>query len=80
MASPSLLPNKEFLNCCNNHDICYETCNNVRATCDKTFKDCMRNSCKNWSCKLVADSFYGAVQAFGCPSYLIKQKRACLCV
>ncbi|KAL7020463.1 hypothetical protein ACKWTF_011544 [Chironomus riparius] len=80
IAHPSLLPNSEFLNCCNSHDICYETCNTVRETCDKTFKDCMMNSCKNWSCRFIADSFYGAVQTLGCPSFLERQKKSCMCV
>jgi len=79
MASTTMLPNPTFLTCCNGHDICYDTCNSGKKACDTTFKNCMMNSCSDLGCQMVANSFYAAVQAFGCPAYLIKQQGACLC-
>ncbi len=31
--------------CCNNHDICYGTCNSPKIECDLKFKKCLKNIC-----------------------------------
>jgi group XII secretory phospholipase A2 precursor (PLA2G12) len=48
--SPDWLPqgflNADFSGCCNNHDLCYSTCNASKATgCDLPFLRCMSASC-----------------------------------
>lgn len=34
-------------NCCNEHDICYDTCNSNRTECDLDLQTCTRNMCAN---------------------------------
>ncbi|KAL4239619.1 hypothetical protein ACF0H5_000428 [Mactra antiquata] len=76
--------------CCDNHDICYDTCNNKRKTCDKTFKTCLNNMCdkikalqlskvSHKECKMAADMMYSGSVALGCDSYLKAQENACTC-
>lgn len=35
-----------FNECCNVHDVCYGTCNNLKINCDLDFKQCLLNRCK----------------------------------
>uniref|UniRef100_T1GYA8 Uncharacterized protein n=1 Tax=Megaselia scalaris TaxID=36166 RepID=T1GYA8_MEGSC len=39
------LPAKEMETCCNNHDICYDTCNSDKELCDLEFKRCLYKYC-----------------------------------
>lgn len=81
-----------FEECCNGHDICYDTCNRQRQDCDHEFKKCMQKVCKQYrksgklssagkveECKSTANMMYGGVTAFGCDIYLQSQKEACKC-
>ena len=72
--------------CCNQHDLCYDTCNNLKSHCDNLFKDCLYKLCDNSSkldplvkaCK-VAASMAGGSMTLGCKSYLESQKKSCYC-
>lgn len=33
-----------FNQCCNTHDVCYNTCNTTKNACDKAFYSCLKNS------------------------------------
>jgi secretory phospholipase A2 len=62
-----------FTSCCNEHDYCYDTCNNDKALCDSVFLRCMESSCEDDqqgaaeidACKGKATMFYTACQMFG---------------
>lgn len=72
--------------CCNQHDLCYDTCNNLKENCDNLFKSCLYKLCDNASkidtlvkaCK-VAASMVGGSMTLGCKSYLESQKKSCYC-
>lgn len=34
-----------FTKCCNEHDICYGTCNKSKMTCDEDFRKCLVDYC-----------------------------------
>lgn len=78
----------DFTECCNEHDICYDTCGNRKAMCDTAFLACMMRHCEGTSsnrqaqtsCKGTANMFYAGVQMMGCSFYLDAQQQACLCV
>ena len=78
--------------CCDNHDICYSTCNDQRSFCDERFKECMSKYCETNPgvrmeldgrsqdiCTSAADMIYLGVDTFGCPIYLEAQREACEC-
>ncbi|RZF43392.1 hypothetical protein LSTR_LSTR001653 [Laodelphax striatellus] len=84
------LPFDGMTKCCNEHDICYETCNKDKDECDLSFKRCLYRICDNnkqlkevefirTGCKLAAKGFSSATLIGGCPSYLNAQKEACFC-
>ncbi|KAH3862885.1 group XIIB secretory phospholipase A2-like protein [Dreissena polymorpha] len=77
-----------FSSCCNAHDICYDTCNNQRKTCDQEFQECLVKSCRKLDdkrklpyqeCKGMADIMYSGTVTLGCSSYLDAQENACTC-
>jgi len=35
--------------CCNEHDLCYDTCGKKQSTCDTIFLDCMIEACQQLS-------------------------------
>lgn len=63
------LPAVEMETCCNNHDICYDTCNQDKELCDLEFKRCLYRYCDkssaNWS-GCSGKSPIGAAVAKGC--------------
>ena len=70
--------------CCNKHDVCYDTCNANRDSCDKEFKNCMAELCDNEhpgkkGCKAIVNTYYTGVVAMGCSPYLESQADACSC-
>ncbi|KAL8592683.1 hypothetical protein ACOMHN_037623 [Nucella lapillus] len=75
--------------CCNEHDVCYDTCNRPKDTCDVDFKDCLTRTCKDFKkhvsrkfyegCQSTADLMYAATMALGCKPYKDSQRDACLC-
>lgn len=35
--------------CCNNHDVCYDTCNKEKELCDLEFKRCLYKYCEGYT-------------------------------
>lgn len=80
-----------FTQCCNAHDVCYDTCNNDRNQCDEDFKSCLDNVClleglgnrqseeQIKGCKTGSDLMYSGTVTLGCMSYKEAQRNACLC-
>lgn len=83
------VPSKWHTPCCNQHDICFGTCNRSRSECDNAFLKCMKSQCTDKSqtgskqakqeCLNEANMFYGATRALGCSAYQSSQKDACTC-
>ena len=80
---------KEFSQCCNLHDHCYDTCGADKDECDLRFKKCLYGSCKNRKerqfldskkCRLKAKMFYITVLGIGCQSFISAQNEACECI
>ena len=80
-----------FTRCCDEHDKCYDTCNNDRTQCDEDFKSCLDNVClleglgnrmtkdQLDACQSSADLMYSGTLALGCASYKEAQRNACHC-
>jgi hypothetical protein len=73
---------------CNNHDICWETCNNSKAACDFAFGNDLRSAClatygvfslKFAACLHVANIYESGVTLFGGEPYDAAQKKDCEC-
>ncbi|CAH1639122.1 unnamed protein product [Spodoptera littoralis] len=85
------LPLEEMTKCCDSHDICYDTCNSGKETCDLDFKRCLYNYCDSYKtvnvagdtitkgCKAAAKLLFTGTLTLGCKSYLDAQKNACYC-
>lgn len=41
--------------CCNEHDICYDTCNKDKELCDLDFKRCLYNYCDSLKTSVGGD-------------------------
>ncbi|XP_068247073.1 group XIIB secretory phospholipase A2-like protein [Palaemon carinicauda] len=84
------LSRPEMEGCCNEHDLCYDTCGSDKEVCDRKFKSCLYNTCKenekdmdmfsSKTCKGGAKLLYTATMALGCASYKDAQSNACICV
>ena len=88
--STEYLPAVEMENCCNAHDICYDTCNSDKELCDLDFKRCLYRYCDSSDksltsdlmskgCKTAAKMLFTGTLTLGCKSYLDSQKRTCYC-
>lgn len=88
--STDYLPAVEMETCCNEHDICYDTCNSDKELCDLEFKRCLYKYCDSYeksiagdlminSCKAAAKMLFTGTLTLGCKSYLDSQKRTCYC-
>jgi len=77
------LPKPAIEDCCNQHDICYDTCKNGKLSCDNAFRSCMMNVCGGGlnalGCKAYSEGLYLAVVNLGCPAYIKAQSNACVC-
>jgi len=80
----------EFTPECNNHDICYDTCNSDKATCDETFVQAMKNDCNEvygsmsvtgyWCIRAAGTLGSAAVKSsYGVAAYIAAQEEACQC-
>ncbi len=77
--------NNLFNGACNNHDICYGTCNKNKEGCDDRFYEEMIASCSAYSndvgdkayCKTMAYVFYLAVSKGGSSFYEVAQDEYC---
>ncbi|XP_058053799.1 group XIIB secretory phospholipase A2-like protein isoform X1 [Anopheles bellator] len=88
--STEYLPAVEMEQCCNAHDICYDTCNNDKELCDLDFKRCLYRYCDDYEknvvtdivvkgCKAAAKMLFTGTLTLGCKSYLDAQQRSCYC-
>ncbi|KAL4709055.1 hypothetical protein ACJJTC_005916 [Scirpophaga incertulas] len=89
--STEYLPLEEMTKCCDEHDICYDTCLNSKEKCDLDFKKCLYNYCDSYKavsvagdkitkgCKGAAKLLFTGTLTLGCKSYLDAQKNACYC-
>jgi secretory phospholipase A2 len=84
-----VLPLEEFVECCDDHDICYGTCGSDKDTCDLHFKKCLYKKCraekdsvskfKHKGCQAGAKVLHAATTTLGCKSFINAQKENCLC-
>ena len=76
----------DFTECCNEHDVCYDTCGSDKDMCDVRFKKCLYASCKKANslmatgCKIKAKMAFMAVLGIGCQPFKDAQAEACECV
>lgn len=80
------LPHPDFEKCCNDHDLCYDTCNADKAGCDAGFDSCLRQVCDSKvadggreNCAATANLFTSMSKTLGCEPFLKSQKEACSC-
>ncbi|XP_076067499.1 phospholipase A2 group XII [Oratosquilla oratoria] len=83
------LPRPEMVDCCNEHDNCYDTCGSDKDECDFLFKRCLYDICATnkkelneltmKTCKGGAKILYTATIALGCSSFRDAQEDACIC-
>ena len=81
--NPTGCSDTSFLEACNAHDVCYQTCNSNKDNCDNAFLDemleiCMGSSCAP-RCSEFAIIYYGAVHNYGDSAYQNDQVAACAC-
>ncbi len=61
-----------FLQCCKDHDYCYDKCNSLKSTCDTALRECILAACKRTftsifdrlqlaECAFAADKYYDGV-------------------
>ncbi|XP_027548785.1 group XIIB secretory phospholipase A2-like protein isoform X1 [Neopelma chrysocephalum] len=76
--------------CCNQLDICYDTCGANKYRCDAKFRWCLHSICsdlkrslgfvsKVQACESVADTVFNAVWTLGCRPFMNSQRSACIC-
>jgi secretory phospholipase A2 len=66
--------------CCNEHDICYDTCGKERGACDELFGKCLDKKCgRNKECGSSASMLKMGSSMLGCQFYLESQRQACEC-
>lgn len=84
------LPFAAMEECCNAHDICYDTCNKDKEVCDLDFKRCLYRHCNGFAdsiggqtmtkaCKGAAKMLFTGTLTLGCKSYIDAQTQACYC-
>jgi hypothetical protein len=90
------IPNRfglaNFLNCCNNHDICYGTCGDNKDACDVRFLGCLSRECSFFrtvggigndilyeDCLNIASVYVGVAHFGGSDAYNAAQSTACDC-
>ena len=79
---------KEFSQCCDDHDYCYDSCGTDKDECDLIFKKCLYSKCKSKQhkffdakkCRLKAKLFYVTVIGVGCQSFIDAQRNSCDCI
>ncbi|XP_034041565.1 group XIIB secretory phospholipase A2-like protein [Thalassophryne amazonica] len=76
--------------CCDQLDVCYDTCGMSKYDCDTLFRGCLYDICtdikkslgfvsKVQTCESLADALYSTVWTLGCRPYMNSQRAACLC-
>lgn len=79
----------DFTSACNTHDVCYDTCNSSRSTCDQKFLTDMYAECSAkygpktaglTHCRAMAKNFfYDGVRTFGGSAWDESQQKSCQC-
>ncbi|XP_069001064.1 group XIIB secretory phospholipase A2-like protein [Embiotoca jacksoni] len=76
--------------CCDQLDVCYDTCGTEKHDCDSKFRTCLYGICsdlkkslgfvsKVQACESMADALYNTVGTLGCRPYMNSQRAACVC-
>uniref|UniRef100_A0A3Q3NB58 Phospholipase A2, group XIIB n=1 Tax=Mastacembelus armatus TaxID=205130 RepID=A0A3Q3NB58_9TELE len=76
--------------CCNQLDMCYDTCGANKYHCDSRFRLCLHAICsdlkkslgfvsKVQACESMVDALYNTVWTLGCRPYMNSQRAACVC-
>ncbi|KAK5900051.1 hypothetical protein CesoFtcFv8_009465 [Champsocephalus esox] len=76
--------------CCNQLDMCYDTCGSNKYRCDSKFRWCLHSICSDLkkslgfvstveACESVADTTFNTVWTLGCRPYMNGQRAACFC-
>ncbi|CAI5774624.1 XIIB secretory phospholipase A2 isoform X2 [Podarcis lilfordi] len=76
--------------CCNQLDICYDTCGANKYRCDAKFRWCLQSICSDLkrslgfvskvaACESVADAVFKTVRTLGCRPFMDSQRSACIC-
>ncbi|XP_064173448.1 group XIIB secretory phospholipase A2-like protein isoform X2 [Anguilla rostrata] len=76
--------------CCNQLDLCYDTCGSNKYRCDSKFRWCLHGICSDLkrslgfvskveACESVADTLYNTIWTLGCRPYMNSQRAACFC-
>ncbi|XP_070697659.1 group XIIB secretory phospholipase A2-like protein [Pempheris klunzingeri] len=76
--------------CCNQLDVCYDTCGTSKYDCDSKFRSCLHHICSDLNkslgfvskveaCESMADTLYSTVWTLGCRPYMNSQRAACVC-
>ncbi|KAL1123467.1 hypothetical protein AAG570_002547 [Ranatra chinensis] len=81
------MPSVEMTKCCNEHDICYGTCNKLKDVCDFEFRRCLYKICESMKkedvmltgCKAAAKLLHSTAANLGCKFYRDAQQEACFC-
>ncbi|XP_054456469.1 group XIIB secretory phospholipase A2-like protein isoform X2 [Anoplopoma fimbria] len=77
-------------NCCNQLDVCYDTCGTSKEDCDSELRLCLHNICSDFkkslgfgskvqACESMADALHSTVGTLGCRPYMNSQRAACVC-
>lgn len=68
-ATAPLVPELRFNACCDQHDVCYASCNRTKDNCDRAFYQCMLTACQNEpdglqmeGCRELAACYAGTVR------------------
>ncbi|XP_060895485.1 group XIIB secretory phospholipase A2-like protein isoform X2 [Labrus mixtus] len=76
--------------CCDQLDMCYDTCGAGKYDCDSKFRSCLHDICsdvnkslgfvsKVEACESMADTLFNTVWTLGCRPYMNSQRAACVC-
>ncbi|XP_053292180.1 group XIIB secretory phospholipase A2-like protein isoform X2 [Pleuronectes platessa] len=77
--------------CCDQLDMCYDTCGTSKSDCDALFRSCLLDICSDLrkslgfvsqvqACDSMADVLHNTVGTLGCRPYMNSQRAACVCV
>ncbi|CAF1050368.1 unnamed protein product [Adineta steineri] len=72
--------------CCNEHDICYDRCNQTQIICDNDYRLCVQQACnkpvktrfRSLFCELYADLLFYIVGFAGTGAFDRAQRKHCL--
>ncbi|XP_068111435.1 group XIIB secretory phospholipase A2-like protein isoform X2 [Hyperolius riggenbachi] len=76
--------------CCNQLDLCYDTCGANKYRCDAKFRWCLHSICSDLkkslgfvskveACEAVADTVFNTVWTLGCKPFMNSQRASCIC-